>query len=135
MVVVLILIALLFFCTTCGIGYLCLEAQRQRNLYYTRWLEANELLQGADLNAIADGKPILPRGQAKEHKSTPWGALEKGTHTQLTQQRLNQMTDYDRFRLEKARLKEGFSPVDSLEGMGDYYIGEMIELRAKEGWE
>jgi hypothetical protein len=135
MVVVLVLLVICFFATSNLLGYLCLQAQSQRDLYYNRWLEANKLLEGADLDAVADGKPLLPRGRAKEQKTTPWGALEKRTHTQLTQERLNKMTDYHRYETEKARLKEGLEPVDSLEGMGDYYTTMMIKLRAKEGWD
>jgi len=135
MIVVLIILVVVFFCSACITGYLCLDAQEQRNIYYTRWKEANRLLEGADLDAIADGKPLLPRGKEKEHKTTPWGALEKRTHTQLTQQRLNQMSDYTRFQIERKRITEGLDPVDTLEGMSDYYTQRIIDLRLEEGWD
>jgi hypothetical protein len=134
-----------------GVNYVSIrwlaESRGEVNDYKERWQNANRLLQGADLDAIAEGKPVAPVQPASPPVPKGPGAavnvltgkttgkvLAKG-HTTLTQGRLNKMDQSTRCEIERKRLQNGQEPVDDLTGLSDYYVKKMIELRTSYGYD
>lgn len=116
-----------------------LHARRSVN-YKQRWQEALALYEDERTKTLGglseqEGRAIMPASVGPKDSTIVIQAnaykTEKPDATQLKV--IHKMDDYQRYNAEGARLDNELGVIDDLQGMGGFYVGQMLKRRARYG--